>query len=289
MAYSDLPLKCLVEREATPMPWTEGDTIPWDEPAFSQRMLQEHLSQNHDWASRRAVLIDAHVAWLHTEFLTGEPRKILDLGCGPGLYTDRLAALGHHCVGMDHSPASIDYATRQAASAGQSITYQEDDIRTASFGSGYDLVLMAFGELNVFAETTARDIVTRAADALSPSGVLVVEVHHEAAVRQIATQPATWASHRQGLFSGAPHLLLQECFWDEPSRAATRRYFVVDLATGTVTRHAASYQAYTDEAYRALLNDCGLDAIREVPSLRGTAPERDSPCANLKVFVARRS
>lgn len=27
--------------------------IPWDEPAFSQRMLENHLSQDHDWASRR--------------------------------------------------------------------------------------------------------------------------------------------------------------------------------------------------------------------------------------------
>ena len=27
--------------------------IPWDEPAFSQRMLENHLSQEHDWASRR--------------------------------------------------------------------------------------------------------------------------------------------------------------------------------------------------------------------------------------------
>ncbi|EOI1394309.1 hypothetical protein ACMGOD_005528 [Klebsiella oxytoca] len=31
----------------------EESKIPWDEPAFSQRMLANHLSQDHDWASRR--------------------------------------------------------------------------------------------------------------------------------------------------------------------------------------------------------------------------------------------
>lgn len=29
----------------------EESKIPWDEPAFSQRMLENHLSQEHDWAS----------------------------------------------------------------------------------------------------------------------------------------------------------------------------------------------------------------------------------------------
>ena len=30
----------------------EERKIPWDEPAFSQRMLENHLSQEHDWAWR---------------------------------------------------------------------------------------------------------------------------------------------------------------------------------------------------------------------------------------------
>lgn len=29
----------IVEREPEPMPWAEGDNIPWDDPEFSERML----------------------------------------------------------------------------------------------------------------------------------------------------------------------------------------------------------------------------------------------------------
>ncbi|EML7085619.1 SAM-dependent methyltransferase, partial [Klebsiella oxytoca] len=36
----------------------EERKIPWDEPAFSQRMLENHLSQEHDWASRRLAVIE---------------------------------------------------------------------------------------------------------------------------------------------------------------------------------------------------------------------------------------
>lgn len=88
-------------------PWTGTTKIPWDDPAFSARMLREHLSQEHDRASRRFAGIDAHVSWLHRTFLGSAPSRILDLGCGPGFYTSRLARLGHRCVGVDFSPASV--------------------------------------------------------------------------------------------------------------------------------------------------------------------------------------
>lgn len=35
---------------------------------------------------------------------------MLDLGCGPGLYSHRLATLGHRVHGIDFGPASIAYA-----------------------------------------------------------------------------------------------------------------------------------------------------------------------------------
>ena len=99
----------VVGRQRVPKPWAEGEKIPWDEPGFSGRMLNEHLSQEHDAASRRFEVIDRHCRWIHGCVLKRNPTRILDLGCGPGLYTSRLARLGHHCVGIDFSPASIAY------------------------------------------------------------------------------------------------------------------------------------------------------------------------------------
>ena len=64
--------------------WEEEYKIPWDDPEFSRRMLNEHLSQDHDMASRRSETIDKHVAWIHQEILNGKSSRILDVGCGPG-------------------------------------------------------------------------------------------------------------------------------------------------------------------------------------------------------------
>src|SRR5512133_3667932 len=109
----------IVQRER-PEPWAEGDNIPWNEPGFSQRMLKEHLSQTHDAASRRTEIIERHVVFIHGEVLGGPPGRVLDLGCGPGLYANRLARLGHTVYGIDFSPASIEYARATAAHEGLS-------------------------------------------------------------------------------------------------------------------------------------------------------------------------
>ena len=41
----------IIKRTPTPEPWVEGDKIPWNDPDFSERMLREHLTQDHDLAS----------------------------------------------------------------------------------------------------------------------------------------------------------------------------------------------------------------------------------------------
>ena len=259
----------LIHRPANPLPYSEGGKIPWNDPAFSARMLREHLSQVHDAASRRFEIIDSQVAWIHQTILAGRPASILDLGCGPGLYASRLARLGHTCVGIDFSPASIAYAREQAHEAGLPITYREEDLRAADYGAAHDLVMLIYGELNTFRRAEARAILSRARAALAPGGRLLLEVHTFDAVAGMGAQPPAWHSAESGLFSDRPYVCLTEHGWDAGMRVATNRHFVIDGATGGVTRYAESLQAYTDDEYRALLADCGFGGAAFHPSLTG--------------------
>jgi len=275
----------IVRRRAVPEPWAEGEKIPWHDPDFSRRMLQEHLSQAHDAASRRSAVIDRHVAWIHGELLNSGPARILDLGCGPGLYTGRLAALGHSCVGIDFAPASIAYARQQAEETGLDCCYHQEDVRQADYGSGYGLVMFLFGEINVFRRAEAEAIVQKAHAALAPGGLLLLEPHTYEAVRGLGQAPPGWYSAERGLFSPRPHLCLQENFWDAALEVATERYFVVDAGTGEVTRHASSTQAYSSEGYVGLVCGCGFEQARFYPSLTGDVDEAHG---ELVALVARK-
>jgi len=241
----------LIRRRPRPIPWEEGDNIPWNEPGFSERMLQWHLSQTTDAASRRFPTIDRHVSWIHRVILQERPSRILDLGCGPGLYTSRLAQLGHTCVGADWSPASIRYANQTAQQQGLACTYKEGDIRQIPFGQGFDLVMFVFGEFNVFKPEDAGQVLEKARFALLPGGKILLEAHTFEYIQRWAMEPASWYTSTGGLFSPLPHLQLEEGFWDDETRTTTRRFFIVDGECDEVIRYAASYQAYTEAEYRA--------------------------------------
>jgi hypothetical protein len=60
-----------------------------------------------------------------------------------------------------------------------------------------------------------------------------------------------------------------ESFWDDGQAVTTERYFIVDAASGEVTRYAASTQAYTNERLIEMLKNSGFQSLVIYPSLTG--------------------
>jgi SAM-dependent methyltransferase len=262
-------------------PWAEGEKIPWNDPAFSARMLREHLTQEHDAASRRAKIIKKHIKWIHNFVLAKTASRILDLGCGPGLYCAELAALGHVCHGIDFSPASIEHAVKNAPA---NCTYALGDLRAVAFPPGFDYVQLIFGEFNVFSRPHAREILQKSHAALTPGGRILLELQTFDAVEQMGNQPPTWYTSPGGLFSDNPHLCLMESFWDEDEAAATERYIILEDGQA-VARYASTTLAYTEEDIAEMLAEIGFNGIEFHPSLTGETSE--SP-EDFLVVIARR-
>ncbi len=276
-------IHAVVGRQIPPEPWTEGEKIPWNDPAFSERMLAEHLSQAHDAASRRDSTIEAQVDWIHTTLLGGRPARVLDLGCGPGLYAHRLRQLGHGVHGIDFSPASIRYARSLSEAKDTGPTFDLADIRSADYGDDYDLVMLLYGELNVFTRADALAILSKARRALGSHGRLFVEAHTYGAIRAEGNSPPRWRSLARGLFADDAHLLLEESFWDQERAASTHRWFVIHVG-GEVERHADSMQAYTSAGYEELFADSGF-VRADVSSNWPTAPDQEALFVALTAHV----
>ena len=267
-------LNDLIERTPIPGPWAEGDNIPWNEPGFSERMLTEHLTQDHDAASRRFEIIDEHAHWIHEHLLAERPLHLLDLACGPGLYSSRLARFGHSCTGIDFSPASIRYARQEAEREGLDCTYLESDIRSLDYGGPYDFAMFLYGEFNVFKPADIDLILTKLHRALKPGGLLLLEPQDFEAFQHARQAPPVWRTNRKGLFSDQPHLYLYENFWDGRSNTLTTRYWMIDAATAEVTRYASTAQSYSDAALADLLNRHGFMEVQFYPAL---APKENQP------------
>jgi len=240
-------------------PWsTARSNIPWDEPGFSQRMLAEHLNQAHDAASRKFEAVELQVDWIHQTLLSGMPASILDLGCGPGLYTERLAKLGHTCHGIDFGPASIRHARATAECDELACSYDLDDLRTAPFGKGYDLIMFLYGEPSVFSPEQLRSILARAWSALQSGGRILLEPLTELGISAIGDEADGDHQLATGLFFDAPHRLASSTRFDAATGVASRRWVVDPLDTAASEEFLAWYQAYSDATLTDVLSECGF-------------------------------
>ncbi|MBN2303068.1 MAG: methyltransferase domain-containing protein [Anaerolineae bacterium] len=264
----------LIHRNRIPTEWQK---IPWHDPDFSRRMLREHLSQDHDAASRRASIIDQHVAWIHRAVLGEKPSTVLDLGCGPGFYADRLGKLGHTVAGIDIGPASIEYARAHATG-----TFILDSVLTHDLGSDYDLAMMVYGEFNAFSPDDAAALIDRVYAALRPGGHLLLEVHTHDFIVRLGDEPASWHTAQSGVYADQPYLCLSESLFDQG--AALTHYYVFETGSDAMTHYLAMHQAYTDDEYRALLRR--FDRVDFHPSLAGAGS--DTGQDHLFVIVAAR-
>ncbi len=238
-------------------PWNGRYKIPWDEPEFSRRILQEHLSQGHDLASRRTEWIDRQVAWIHANVLEEVPSRVLDLGCGPGFYAHRLAALGHECHGLDFGPASIEYAKEYAPKDAR-CTFVLGDVRETPLGRDYDLAMVLFGEINVFSPAECRALLAKARDSLVAGGRLLVELQKADVVRDVGHAADYAYETESGLFCDTPHHCRTENHWLEDHDVALQVFRVTERGSGAQREYRSTTQAWPADRFRGLLTDVGF-------------------------------
>jgi hypothetical protein len=145
--------------------------------------------------------------------------------------------------------------------------------------------MLIFGEFNIFRAKDARKILKKTLAALDRNGLLLLEAHTLDAVRKMGQEGTTWDSVEKGLFSDRPYLLLEESFWEPLGQTTTKRYLIIDAATAEVTSQAQSLQAYADDQYRSILNECGFRDLTFYPSLIGA---EDDTQRDFVAIVARK-
>jgi len=130
-----------INSRPTPFQFYTADEL-WTNEHTSKQMLEYHLNESIDLSSRNKNFIERSVEWIVSHFEVDKNTEIADFGCGPGLYTTRLAERDAIVTGIDFSENSLKYAKQVSTKKDLKINYVLTNYLDFETSSSFDLITM---------------------------------------------------------------------------------------------------------------------------------------------------
>ncbi|MGX2993237.1 class I SAM-dependent methyltransferase [Streptomyces sp. JNUCC 64] len=181
-----------------------------------------------------------------------EGTRVLDLCCGPGVFTVPLARRGHEVTGVDRSPVLLERARKLSAEAGVSPRYVEADVREYAAPGSFDVVLNMFTSFGYFEDPEDNAGVLRTVhDALVPGGTLVLDLAGKELLARKVTPPKV-------VTRGEDLLVQTDSVLDDWARL---RSDWVLVRGERVTRASLVWFVYSAVELRAMAREAGFEGI----------------------------
>lgn len=209
---------------------------------------------------------DAEVEAIAQLLDLGQPLDILDLACGYGRHTNRLAAMGHRVTGVDIEPGFLELARNQAVEMGVAVNFRQGDMRTHEFDRSFDVVLLLFTSFGYFTDSENLVVLQNIYKALSPGGRLLMDIpSREAFIVQLTPSQVDEVGQ---------DLMINRGSYD----GATRRWYNrrVVIRNGVRKDKPFFVRLYDEGEIRSLLEQAGLVVYRIFSSWNGEPMTPDS-------------
>lgn len=230
------------------------ETRPWYETLF-ERDWYDYFAKggpgSPDEDGSYARRTDAEVAFIEQALGLTEPCDLLDLCCGPGRHSVRLAKRGHRVTGVDISAYNLEKAAEQAAEFGVDVGWREGDMRdTGLADSSQDAVINMFTAFGFFDDAGNQRVLEEVARVLRPGGRLLIDlVNRDSLMRR--HQPRMWNERHNGA------VLLQEHAFDSATGCQTTNWTVVK-ADGERITQSFTVRIYTLQELEVRMAQAGL-------------------------------
>ncbi|MER8899552.1 class I SAM-dependent methyltransferase [Mesorhizobium sp. M0676] len=181
-----------------------------------------------------------------------EDVPVLELGCGYGRITNRLAEKGAQVAGLDISPILLKKAEADAAERGVNVQYVLGDMRSLPWRDRFDAAFLWYTTFGYFDDADNERVLREAASALRKGGRLLIDypnrvdfLRHKSPICYVTERSA---DVRIDIFSND---VLSD-------RSNLERIVVRD---GSVRRTHLSFKQYGFSEYVRMLRSAGFEAV----------------------------
>jgi len=240
----------------------------WTDEHTSKRMLSYHLNEEIDVSSRNAEFINRSVEWISSRFNVGAETKIADFGCGPGLYTTRLAEKQADVTGIDFSKRSIQYAQGVAARNGLPIHYVNQNYLEFETDDRFHLVLMIMCDFCALSPTQRKKMLTKFHAFLKPGGSVLLDVYSLKAFEQREETAMHEVNQLNGFWSLNKYYGFLNTFKYGEEKVVLDKYTLIEA---TRTRTVYNWlQYFSTEALDSEFAECGFSVDKLYSDVAGS-------------------
>lgn len=182
-----------------PKVYKESDTEFWNDDHISKYMLNAHLDPDYEGASRKLYFIENSIKWIREILPVNRYKNLLDIGCGPGLYTERFSKAGYKVTGVDYSKRSIEYARNSSEKQKLDINYIYQNYLNMNYMEEFDLATFIYCDYGVLSDKNRNVILEKIYKSLKPGGRLLLDVFSMKKYKEFQ-EIKTWEINENGGF-----------------------------------------------------------------------------------------
>lgn len=198
---------------------------------------------------------------------------VLDLGCGTGNLTMRLAERGYDMTGVDASPEMLQIAMDKKNETGYDILYLLQDMREFELYGTVRAVISACDSLNYITDAEEMEqVFCLVNNYLDPSGIFLFDFNTEYKYREVLGNQTIAENREEGSF-------IWDNYYDEEERMNEYELTLfIKEEDGRYGKYQETHfqKAYTLEEIRRLIEKSGMEFLTAYDAYTKNPPHAES-------------
>jgi 2-polyprenyl-3-methyl-5-hydroxy-6-metoxy-1,4-benzoquinol methylase len=229
-----------INSQPSPFQFYTADEL-WTNEHTSKQMLEYHLNESIDVASRNRNFIERSVEWIGSFFEVERNTEIADFGCGPGLYTNRLAERGAIVAGIDFSENSLNYAKQVAAEKSLNVNYVLKNYLDFETTNRFDLITMIMCDFCVLSPEQRKKMLSKFHSLLKPDGSVLLDVYSLNSFKQKEESATYELNQLNGFWSQEDYYCFVNTFKYEKEKVMVDKYTIIEESRKRVVYNWLQY------------------------------------------------